>query len=485
MKLRILANLLLPKVNELRDVLVVDFFIELMRALGRKNLITRDTNDMIYRAFLALQAKLEEFKKQRMNEIRSSIKRKLGNPDISSAPAAQSTNSIAQPALPPQAPPPSPALTQAAPGGEAEQAQDTVCITCCETFNNHNRIRVKFDCSGSDSPHMLCQECALKQAEVKPICPFCRAPLKTNSTITFDTNGQIITKEYSISDLSEQTLHQLRTLLQLMQARAGASQSSASVPQPRPRTSLTDDEFEDFIAELFLVNQLVSWRARLEQQARERQLERRARERQRAESIERERRERETMRMAQERKAETERLGRQAAADRIARENAERLKSARPAQPKLIGRAANPLAREAVAAQIPGVQSEDDRPDSDEESSSKEAAAARIPSEQPKHNCVEIDEESTSDESSSDDDTIDIEQTLESKKQQLRYMNFHIDELNRKIENLEKEIKEYPGLKEPESRLNAAAQELGRMKAMAAITAATIESAEHRLLRGI
>ncbi len=197
-KLRIFAELLLPTINQLGDILVVRSFIAVFaKAFGPKTFIKSD--DIIHKLLLALEAKELECKKKHINEIRSFIKRKLANPDLHRGPELSE--------------------------------EDRQCPICCETFNNEDRIRVQFDCpavTGSSMAHALCQECALKQALLKPICPFCRALLCTNNAIRF-INNKLITEEYAASDLSTHALEQLCMLLAIIPASNKPFQASTAI----------------------------------------------------------------------------------------------------------------------------------------------------------------------------------------------------------------------------------------------------------------
>ncbi len=196
-KLRIFAELLLPTINQLGDILVVRSFIAVFaKAFGPKTFIKSD--DIIHKLLLALEAKELECKKKHINEIRSFIKRKLANPDLHRGPELSE--------------------------------EDRQCPICCETFNNEDRIRVQFcpTVTGSSMAHAHCQECALKQALLKPICPFCRAPLCTNNAIRF-INNKLITEEYATSDLSTQALEQLFILLAIIPASNKPFQASMAI----------------------------------------------------------------------------------------------------------------------------------------------------------------------------------------------------------------------------------------------------------------
>ncbi len=69
-KLRILAALLLPKVYAIQDIFTVRLFIEKFAKFFE---LVEERDDIIYRVFSALQAKMQKFKDQRINELRSSI----------------------------------------------------------------------------------------------------------------------------------------------------------------------------------------------------------------------------------------------------------------------------------------------------------------------------------------------------------------------------------------------------------------------------
>ncbi len=75
--LKILAQALLPKIQNFTDIISLQLFIEkYAEALGPKSSFNRE--QVTYQALEALQKKEDEFKKQRANEMSGSLGRKLG-----------------------------------------------------------------------------------------------------------------------------------------------------------------------------------------------------------------------------------------------------------------------------------------------------------------------------------------------------------------------------------------------------------------------
>ena len=115
---------------------------------------------------------------------------------------------------------PQPTTPNANPHSQAPE-QEHDCQICTEKYNQTEHIRVKFDCPGireGSREHAMCQACALRIArERNPSCPTCRAPLKTHNAIRLD-NGELVTEEYNLATLPDQTKNELYSLLLLVPA---------------------------------------------------------------------------------------------------------------------------------------------------------------------------------------------------------------------------------------------------------------------------